>query len=305
MGESYWKGKDVISMRGVPREALEEIWSKARKFEDAVTGKKSHSKLSGKVLATLFFEPSTRTQFSFQTAMQRLGGSCIGFSDAKVTSTAKGETLHDTVKLVQACADVIAMRHPLEGSARRAADAANVPVINGGDGANQHPTQAMLDTYTMVQQKGKLDGLTVTMIGDLKNGRTVHSLCYALSNFDCTIELWAPPLLKLQPGILGELREKVKIRELDELDLSSSDVVYATRIQKERFDDPEEAKRYSYVIDKEMVGKMKDDAIIMHPLPRVDEISTEVDADKHAKYFEQESNGIPVRMALLEAILAG
>ncbi len=292
-------------MRGVPRHAIEEIWAKARNYQPAVTEKKSYDKLKGKVLATLFFEPSTRTKFSFQTAIKRLGGSAISFSDSKTTSSSKGETLHDTVKMVQACSDAIAMRHPIEGSARRAADASSVPVINGGDGTNQHPTQALLDTYTMVQQKGKLDGLTITMIGDLKNGRTIHSLCYALSNFDVTIELWAPPQLKMQQSIESEVGKKVKIRELSSLDLSNADVVYATRIQKERFDDPMEAKKFSYIINDDVVKTMKDDAIIMHPLPRVDEIATSVDADKHAKYFQQEANGIPVRMALLDSILVG
>ena len=157
----------------------------------------------------------------------------------------------------------------------------------------------------MVQQKGKLDGLTITMIGDLKNGRTIHSLCYALSNFDVTIELWAPPQLKMQQSIESEVGKKVKIRELSSLDLSNADVVYATRIQKERFDDPMEAKKFSYIINDDVVKTMKDDAIIMHPLPRVDEIATSVDADKHAKYFQQEANGIPVRMALLDSILVG
>lgn len=301
----YWTGRDIISSRDVTREAIEQIWHKARKYEDAVTKKKTYDKLDGKVLASLFFEPSTRTQFSFQTAMQRLGGRIIAFSDAETTSVAKGETLYDTIKMVESCADAIVIRHPLEGAARLAADAASIPVINGGDGANQHPTQALLDTYTIFQQKGKLDGQTITMIGDLKNGRTIHSLCYALSNFDCTIELWSPPQLKIPQPIINDIGEKVKVVELESLDLSDSDVVYATRIQKERFDDPEEAKRYSYVIDAEMVKTLKDDAIIMHPFPRVDEISSEVDSLPQAKYFQQEANGIPVRMAILESVLAG
>ena len=299
----YWAGKDILSTRDVPREAIEQIWHKAKKFEDAVTKKKTYDNLSGKVLASMFFEPSTRTQFSFQTAMQRLGGSIIAFSDADTTSVSKGETVYDTIKMVESCADLIVIRHSLEGAAKLAADAAKIPVINGGDGANQHPTQALLDTYTIFQSKGGIDGLTVSMIGDLKNGRTIHSLCYALSNFDCKIELWSPPQLKLPQVIMSDLAGKIKIRELDELDVSNSDVVYATRIQKERFDDPEEAERYSYVIDAETVRKMKDDAIIMHPFPRVDEIATEVDSMRQAKYFQQEANDIPVRMAILDSVL--
>ncbi|MFA5246722.1 MAG: aspartate carbamoyltransferase [Candidatus Micrarchaeia archaeon] len=301
----YWTGKDILSSRDVSKEAIEQIWSKAKKYEDAVEKKKTYNRLSGKVLASLFFEPSTRTQFSFQTAMQRLGGSLIAFSDKDTTSVAKGETLYDTIKMVESCADVIVIRHSLEGAAKLAADAAQIPVINGGDGANQHPTQALLDTYTIFQQKGKIDGQTITLIGDLKNGRTIHSLCYALSNFDCTIELWSPPQLKIPQAIVNDISEKVKVVELESLDFSDSDVVYATRIQKERFDDPEEAKRYSYVIDAEMVRSMKDDAIIMHPFPRVDEIATEVDQMPQAKYFQQEANGIPVRMAILESVLGG
>jgi len=299
----YWAGRDILSARDFSREAIEQIWHKAKKYEDAVTQKKSYDKQSGKVLASLFFEPSTRTQFSFQTAMQRLGGGIISFSDANTTSVSKGETVYDTIRMVESCADVIVIRHSLEGAAKLAADAAKIPVINGGDGANQHPTQALLDTYTMFQKKGKLDGLTVTMIGDLKNGRTIHSLCYALANFDVTIEVWSPPQLKIPQVILNDVSEKVKIVELESLDLSSSDVVYATRIQKERFDDPEEAERYSYVIDAEAVKTMKDDAIIMHPFPRVDEIATEVDALPQAAYFAQEANGIPVRMAILDSVL--
>lgn len=299
----YWKGRDLITMRGLPKEAIEEIIQKAKGYADAVSTKKTYNKLSGKVLATLFFEPSTRTQLSFQTAMHRLGGSVIGFSGTSGTSVTKGETLHDTIKLVQSCADAIAMRHPIEGAAKLAADASGAPVINGGDGANQHPTQTLLDLYTIVQQKGKIDGLTFTMIGDLKNGRTIHSMCYALSNYDVEIELWAPPQLKLQQSIIAEVGDKVKIRELPSLDASNADVLYATRIQKERFDDPEEAKRYAYVIDAKMVRTMKPDAMILHPLPRVDEIATEVDNDKHARYFQQEANGIPTRMAVLDSIL--
>jgi len=299
----YWAGRDILSARDFSREAIEQIWHKAKKYEDAVTQKKSYDKQSGKVLASLFFEPSTRTQFSFQTAMQRLGGSIISFSDANTTSVSKGETVHDTIRMVESCADAIVIRHSLEGAAKLAADAAKIPVINGGDGANQHPTQSLLDTYTMFQKKGKPDGLTVTMIGDLKNGRTIHSLCYALANFDCKIEVWSPPQLKLPQVIQSDIADRIKIKELSELDLSNSDIVYATRIQKERFDDPEEAERYSYVIDADAVKTMKDDAIIMHPFPRVDEIATEVDSLPQAAYFAQEANGIPVRMAILDSVL--
>lgn len=297
-GSEIAKGKSFLSTRGLEKKQIEEVLSLASKME----GKQLET-LKGKTVATLIYEPSTRTQFSFITAAQRLGAKTIGFSGSAGISAMKGETIHDTVKLIQACCDGIVIRNPAEGSARIAAEATHLPVINAGDGSNQHPTQAMLDLYTIRKEKKKIEGLTITMIGDLKYGRTVHSLLYALSNYDVQVELYSPPALKMPPHILEEVKGKVKVRELSEMSLGNADVVYATRIQKERFADPEEYKKYSYVIDAEKMKELKQDAILMHPLPRVNEIATEVDSDRRAKYFEQEANGIPVRMALLSMIV--
>ena len=236
----------------------------------------------------------------------RLGARRIGFGDDSVTSTVKGETLSDTIKVIDACADCIVIRHPLEGAAQAAANSAQAPVINAGDGANQHPTQALLDLYTMRKEKNSgLDGLKVLMLGDLKYGRTVHSLAYALSQFeDVELQFHSPPALRMPEQIVNELRGQVKMRELPSFDLSGADVVYATRIQKERFADPEEYRKYSYHIGPEEMGKMKKDAVLMHPFPRVGEISPEVDADPRAAYFRQEANGVCVRMAILNKILS-
>ncbi len=302
---STWLGRDVLSMQGVSREQIDEIISLAKKMEPAAFGRKKLDYLGEKVVAVLVLEPSTRTYLTFDTAVKRLGGTTIAINDPNASSIYKGETLHDTIKLVDTCVDAIIMRNPIEGSSRLAAEVATVPVINAGDGANQHPTQALLDLYTIEKEKGKIDGNTVLLLGDLKNGRTVHSLAQALSNYDVELQLYSPPQLKMPPAILEDIKGKIKVREIDSLDLSNADVVYATRIQKERFADPEEYKKYSYVIDAEKMKEMKKDAILMHPLPRVNEIATEVDSDPRAKYYAQEANGIPVRMALLQAVING
>lgn len=301
LDEMQWKGRDFISARGVSRGQIDEILEQARLME----GNPGQYKraLEGRILATLFFEPSTRTQFSFQTAMYRLGGQVISLSGAGGSSVAKGESLHDTIKLVAACADAIVIRHFKEGSAQIAAEASSVPVINGGDGANQHPTQALLDLYTVQKELGKIDGLSFLLVGDLKYGRTVHSLAHLLCNYDVELQLYSPPGLKMPSAMLGEIRNSVKVRELDSMDLSGAEVVYATRIQKERFADPAEYLKYSYEINSESLKEMKDDALLMHPLPRVGEIHPEVDKDPRAAYFRQEANGVPVRMALLKKIL--
>ncbi len=292
---------DLISMRTVPKAFIGDILEKAGKHEKTAREKKVLSTLSGKTLGTLFFEPSTRTQMSFQAAMRRLGGESIGFSDAKTTSSAKGETLADTIKVIQGYVDAIVMRHPVEGAAARAAEITDLPVINAGDGSNQHPTQALLDLYTIQKEKGTLDGLTVVMAGDLKYGRTVHSLMYALSHYDVTIQLYSPPSLKMPQSIVDEVSARVKVQTVS--DFSQADVVYATRVQRERFADPEEYQKSQYVIDEALMAKLKKDAIIMHPLPRVQEIAADVDADPRAKYFDQSFYGVPVRMAVLETLM--
>lgn len=294
---------DIISIRDITKAEIELIQERAKEMENYVSI--GTDKAQGKILATLFFEPSTRTMMSFQSAMQRLGGSVIGFSDTNSTSVKKGETLVDTVLTMEKYSDVIAIRNPLEGSARLAAEVASIPVINAGDGANQHPTQTLLDLYTMRKEFRKLDGLKIALLGDLKYGRTVHSLAYALSMYDTELVLVSPEELSMPKDVLKHLNGKVPYEEVTKLeDVPNVDIVYATRIQKERFADPNEYERTkdTYRIDAESL-KLLGDAKIMHPLPRVSEISKEVDSTPNAIYFEQAMNGIPVRMAILSLLL--
>jgi aspartate carbamoyltransferase catalytic subunit len=269
------------------------------------------SQFYGRIMATLFYEPSTRTRFSFETAMYRLGGSVISTENAaEFSSVAKGETLEDTVRILNGYADVLVLRHHEVGSAKRAASVSRIPVINAGDGAGQHPTQALLDLYTIHKEIGSIDGLSIAMVGDLAQGRTVRSLAYLLSKFqDIRIYFVAPALLKMKDDILDHLREKqVWYAEETDLDkvLPEVNVVYQTRIQKERFGDrlaDYEQCRGVYVINSESLRLMKANAIVMHPLPRLDEITMEVDSDPRAAYFRQAQNGLYVRMALLSMVL--
>lgn len=265
-----------------------------------------------RIMATLFYEPSTRTRFSFETAMHRLGGRVISTENAReFSSVSKGETLEDTIRILNGYADVIVMRHNEVGAARRAAAVSRVPIINAGDGAGQHPTQALLDLYTVRKEVGKIDGLSIAMVGDLAQGRTVRSLAYLLSKYT-GIKMYfvAPPLLRMKEDILDHLREhNVWYAEESELPrvLPEVDVVYQTRIQKERFGDrveDYEACRGVYVIDQNCLRLMKPDAIVMHPLPRLDEIIMDVDGDRRAAYFRQAQNGLYVRMALLSLVLS-
>ena len=268
---------------------------------------KGSDMLRGKVLAELFFEPSTRTMLSFQTAMYKLGGNVIGFAEPGVSSVWKGESLADTVRVVESYSDVIVLRHPLEGAARFAAEYARVPVINAGSGAEEHPTQALLDLYTILKSKGKIDGLNIVLMGDLRYGRTVHSLAYALSLYDVTLKLISPDLLKMRPEVIEDIKDRIEVSEHTDLMevLPDADVLYVTRIQKERFPDLAEYEkvRGSYVIDLNVLKKAKEDLVVLHPLPRVDEIAVEVDSTPFAKYFEQARNGVVVRMALLALVL--
>ena len=303
-----WKGRDVISIRDFSREDIEYILNTAEKLERELKEKGSLDYARGKILATLFFEPSTRTRLSFESAMHRLGGSVIGFAEASTSSVKKGESLRDTIKTVEQYSDVIAIRHPKEGAARLAAEVADIPVINAGDGSNQHPTQTLLDLYTMKCEFGKIDGLKIGLLGDLKYGRTVHSLSEALSYYDVELYLIFPELLRMPRHIVEELKEKgVKVYETSDLGsvIGELDVLYATRIQKERFPDEQEYLKVkgSYVIDLEILKKAKETLKIMHPLPRVDEIHPSVDSTRHAIYFRQVFSGIPVRMALLALTL--
>jgi len=266
----------------------------------------SHTKFSGKVAATLFFEPSTRTNLSFQTAAQRLGMSVVPFTHA-TSSAAKGESLLDTLKIVDGYADLLILRHPLEGSARYAAEVCAHPVINAGDGANQHPTQTLIDLYTIQSAKGKFKGLEVRLIGDLAHARAMRSLVYALGMFGAKISLVAPKGLEMDPAIVSETQEKfgAEITQSDKLDLAGADVVYACRIQKERFSDPYQASKLqsSFRIMPELLKDAKPDMILMHPLPKLDEIPPEVDSSPHAYYFKQAAFGVPVRMAVLDYCL--
>jgi|SRR3989338_7849870 len=298
-----FKGRDIISIRDLSKAEILFLLKEAEKFEN-----KRGEFLSGKVLASLFFEASTRTRLSFESAMEQLGGKVIGFSDDTSTSIKKGETLWDTIKMVEQYADCIVMRNPVEGSARLAADAAEIPVINAGDGANQHPTQTLVDLFTIKKAKGKIDGLTIGFVGDLKYGRTVHSLAVALKNFNVKLCFISPQSLEMPREYLQELDEKgIKYIEVDKIEKVSRelDVMYVTRIQKERFPDPLEYERFKgvYRIDRKTIENSKKGVIIMHPLPRVDEIATEVDKMPNAWYFKQAKNGIPIRKALLSLVM--
>lgn len=299
-----FKNRDIISINDFSKEELLHIL----KVVNQVETKPKISLLKGRILATLFFEPSTRTRLSFTSAMEQMGGEIIGFSNANVTSIQKGESLWDTIKMTEQYADVIVIRHPLEGSARLAAEAASIPVINGGDGSNQHPTQTMLDLYTIQKTKNRLDGLHVGFVGDLKYGRTVHSLVIALSHFNPVFYFIAPDELQIPESYTDELfQRKVKYFKTADLNRFAKelDVLYVTRIQKERFPDPLEYEKFKgiYRIDEPFLQNVKKDLKIMHPLPRVDEIDKSVDNTSHAAYFEQAANGIPVRKALLALVL--
>ncbi len=292
---------DLVTTRTLSKAFIEDILAKAQGYEKAAREKKNLSVLKGKTLATLFFEPSTRTQMSFQAAMLRLGGNFVGFTDPKSTSASKGETLADTIRVVEGYAHAIVMRHAVEGAPARAAELTDLPVINAGDGSNQHPSQALLDLYTIRQEKKTIDGLTILLAGDLKYGRTVHSLMYALAHYDVDIQLFSPPSLKMPESIVADVRNRVSVKEVT--DFGDADVVYATRVQRERFADAEEYQRSLYTIDEDLLAKIKSDAIILHPLPRVNEIAPEVDADPRAKYFQQSFYGVPTRMAILETLI--
>jgi aspartate carbamoyltransferase catalytic subunit len=303
--EICFANRDLISIKGLKKEEIDYVLETADKFESlAETGS---DLLRGKVLATVFFEPSTRTRLSFQTAMYKLGGNVINFGKPDFSSVSKGETLADTIRVVGKYSDIIVLRHSLEGSARFAAEYSEVPIINGGSGAEEHPTQALLDLYTIFKEKGKIDGLNIALIGDLRYGRTVHSLAYALSFYDVKLSMVSPDLLKMRKEILKEIQNRIEISEFSSVDeiISDVDVLYVTRIQKERFPDLGEYEKVRgiYSVDLSTLRPAKDDLVILHPLPRVDEISIDVDSTPYAKYFEQTRNGVVVRMTLLALIL--
>jgi len=301
-----FKGRDVISIEDFSREEIDYILKNSESMESiALKGSKI---LEGKILATMFFEPSTRTRLSFEAAMLKLGGSTIGFADADITSVRKGENLSDTIRTIENYADIIALRHPLEGSAKLAAEFSRVPILNAGSGADEHPTQAFMDLYTIKKEKGKIDGLKIALVGDLRYGRTVHSLAYALSLYNIELYLISPESLRMRKEVFRSIKDRISIIQDENLEkvIPQIDVLYITRIQKERFPDPTEYYKMKgvYKIDLNTLKTMKNDLIILHPLPRIDEISSEVDYTPQAKYFQQVWNGIVVRMALLSLVLA-
>jgi len=298
-------GRDIVSIRDFSREEIDYVLNMTDVVEPmAKTG--SHA-LDNKIMATLFFEPSTRTRLSFESAMYRYGGKCLGFAEPKVASVQKGENLADTVRVVESYADVLVIRHPLEGAARLAAEFASVPVINAGTGAEEHPTQAMLDLYTVRKELGKIDGLNIALAGDLRYGRTVHSLAYALSLYDINLYLVSPSTLRMRKEVLEEVSTRVKVQELEDLSkiIPRVDVIYMTRIQKERFGSLEDYEKVhgSYVLRADDLKPAKPGMIVMHPLPRVDEIEYSVDSTPHAKYFKQVWYGLLVRMSLIGLVL--
>ena len=303
-----FKGQDILDGAQFTREEVEVVLDVAEDIGSRLEQQRALDILKGYVLGALFFEPSTRTRLSFETAMHRLGGSVVGFASASVSSSAKGESLADTIRTVDQYVDVIAMRHPQIGSAREAAAVAVAPVINGGDGAGQHPTQALLDLFTIRAERGRLDGNTIVLCGDLKYGRTVHAGVELYKHYRCRLILVAPEELKMPPEITGRLRDHgVSVEETADLEaaLAKADVIYMTRIQKERFEDPAEYERLKgrYVLTREMVERINPGLTILHPLPRVDEITTDVDTLPGAAYFRQARNGVFIRMALIGLIM--
>ncbi|MEN6301049.1 MAG: aspartate carbamoyltransferase [Anaerolineaceae bacterium] len=298
----------MLSVNQFDRDDLEYIFGVAKEMREMVTRVGTFDLLKGKILANLFYEPSTRTSSSFTSAMERLGGSVIPINEVRYSSVSKGESLPDTVRTLECYADVIVIRHPESGSAALAAKYARKPIINAGDGIGEHPTQALLDLFTIVSELGNVDGLTVTMLGDLKYGRTVHSLARLLSQFIVKINYVSPEILRMPPEIISELKDKgVSQSEYNTLDsvLPKTDVLYVTRVQKERFEnqDEYESVKGAYVITPEVMQQAKDKMIVMHPLPRVGEISMDMDDDPRAAYFRQMEYGLFVRMALLAMVL--
>ena len=302
------KGKDILSGAQFTRDELDHIMDVAADMRDQLERKVKLDLAGGYLLGALFFEPSTRTRLSFETAMQRLGGSVVGFASAGTSSSAKGESLADTIRNVDQYVDIIAMRHPQIGSAQTAAEAAEAPVLNGGDGAGQHPTQAVLDLFTIRQERGQVDGNTILLCGDLKYGRTVHAGVELYKHYDCDLIFVAPEALKMPAEITAGLREHgVRVEETTDLEaaMRKADVLYMTRIQKERFDDPAEYERLkgSYILNREMIERLQPGITVMHPLPRVNEIATDVDSLPGAAYFRQAGNGVYARMALIALVL--
>lgn len=295
----------LITLANLSKEKILYLLEMAKEFEQHP----NRRLLEGKVVATLFFEPSTRTRLSFETAANRLGARVIGFADPKVTSGTKGESLKDTIKMVANYADVIVMRHYLEGAARYASEVTDVPIINAGDGSNQHPSQTMLDLYSILKTQGRLEGLNIFLVGDLKYGRTVHSLLTAMRHFNPTFHFIAPKELEMPEEYKLYCKENgiryTESRDFNEDVIANADILYMTRVQKERFTDLMEYERVknTYILTARMLGKAKDNMRILHPLPRINEICADVDDDPHAYYFQQAKNGLYARKALISDVL--
>ena len=300
--------KDIISMNDISKEEILEILEIAEKIEKTSEEEKLNF-LKGKIIATLFFEPSTRTKMSFESAAFRLGAQVLQLPPLELSSVKKGESFSDTIKMVESYSDVIVVRHPNDGAARLASTTSQKPVLNAGDGSNQHPSQTLLDLYTIKDEKGTLNNLSIAFVGELKYGRTVHSLVKALTHFNPVIYFVAPKILQMPSYLIDDLdKNNIKYEILEDFRdcLDKIDVFYMTRIQKERFPDIEDYEKVKgvYVINKKnILGKCKEDMIILHPLPRVDEISTDLDDTKHALYFKQAKNGIPIRQAMMMKVL--
>ena len=298
--------RDIVSIKDFSKSDLEYVFSATDKIR-AMKPSQRGELGKGRTLGYIFYEPSTRTRMSFEAAMASLGGSFIGISELKSSSVEKGESLADTIRIIDLYSDVIVLRHPMDGSSRFAAELSENPIINAGSGSEEHPTQALLDLYTILKEKGRIDGLSIAIVGDLKYGRTVYSLLYGLANYKVDIHLVSPPSLAVRKESIYDVQGRLKITEHSELDgvLQKADVLYVTRIQRERFPDLQEYEKVkgSYTIDNATLEKAKKDVSVMHPLPRLDEISHSVDATKNAVYFRQAANGKELRAALLALML--
>ena len=306
MATNHYYNRDVVSIRDFSRDELEFLFS----FTDKIStlSRSERSELGrGRTLGSIYYEPSTRTRMSFEAAISSIGGSSIGIADPKSSSIEKGESLSDTIRIMDLYCDVLVLRHPLDGSGRFASELARNPVINAGSGSEEHPTQAMLDLYTIYKEKGRIDGLQIGIIGDLKYGRTIYSLLYGLANYDVDIRLISPPTLSIRKESIYGVENRLKIQEYSDLPedlLSTLDVIYVTRIQKERFPDIQDYEKVkgTYTIDQATLDRSKADVSIMHPLPRLDEISHSIDNTNNATYFRQAANGKEIRAALLALI---
>ncbi|NWG36574.1 aspartate carbamoyltransferase [Nitrososphaera sp.] len=298
--------RDIVSIKDFTKSDLEYVFSATDRIR-AMKPSQRGELGKGRTLGYIFYEPSTRTRMSFEAAIASLGGSSIGISELKSSSVEKGESLADTIRVIDLYSDVIVLRHPMDGSSRFAAELSENPIINAGSGSEEHPTQALLDLYTILKEKGRIDGLSIAIVGDLKYGRTVYSLLYGLANYKVDIHLVSPPSLAVRKESIYDVQGRLKITEHNELDgvLQKADVLYVTRIQRERFPDLQEYEkvRGSYTIDNATLQKAKKDVSVMHPLPRLDEISHSVDATKNAVYFRQAANGKELRAALLALML--